>query len=197
MKAAGMAEKGKGTYQSALTRAKLFKLIQQRSFARKNIKLVSGKESNFYFDMKPTMFHPEGALLLAEMIFHKLEALPVDSVGGLAVGAVPLISPLALFSFQKGKLLQGFFVRKDIKEHGTKRLIEGIEDLKDHNVVILEDVSTTGGSAMLAVTAAKEAGANVILVLAIVDREEGAEKFFADQGVPFEALFKANEFLNA
>src|SRR5260221_9349096 len=156
MKAARMADKGKGTYQSALTRSKVFKLIQQRSFARKKIKLASGKESNFYFDMKPTMFHPEGALLLAEMIFHRLEALPVDSVGGLAVGAVPLISPLALLSFQKSKLLPGFFVRKDIKDHGTKRLVEGMEDLKDHNVAILDDVTTSGGSAMLAVTAAKE-----------------------------------------
>jgi orotate phosphoribosyltransferase len=197
MKAARMSDKGGGTYQSALARPKLFKLIQQRSFARKKTKLVSGKESDFYFDMKPTMFHPEGALLLAEMIFHKLEGLPVDSVGGLAVGAIPLISPLALLSSQKGKLLPGFFVRKDVKEHGTQRRIEGIGDLKEHNVVILEDVTTTGGSAMLAVTAAREAGANVILVLSVVDREEGASAFFAEQGIPFEALFKASEFLSA
>jgi orotate phosphoribosyltransferase len=185
----------KRTYDFALNRSKAFRLIQQRSFFRKKITLVSGKESDFYFDMKPTMFHPEGALLLAEMIFHKLEHLPIDSVGGLAVGAVPLISPVALVSFQKGKLLSGFFVRKEVKDHGTKKLIEGMDDLKEHNVVILDDVTTSGGSAMLAVEAARKSGANVLLVLAVVDREEGAAEFFKERDIPFEAIFKATEFL--
>jgi orotate phosphoribosyltransferase len=191
------SSKGKGSYESALARASVFKLILKRSFGRKKIKLASGKESDFYFDMKPTMFHPEGALLLAEMIFDRLKDEMVDSVGGLAVGAVPLISPLALVSYQKNRLLPGFFVRKEIKEHGTKRLIEGADDLKDQNVVILDDVTTSGGSAMLAVNAAREAGAHVILVLSIVDREEGAVERFKKEGIHFEALFKASEFLNA
>ncbi len=189
--------RGKGTYESALMRKKIFDLIKKRSFGRGKIKLASGKESDFYFDLKPTMLHPEGASLLAEMIFDRLKDMPVDSVGGLAMGAVPLISPLALVSFQKGKRLPGFFVRKEIKDHGTKRRIEGIEDLKDHNVVILDDVTTTGSSAMLAVDAARDAGANVILVLSIVDREEGAVRFFKEKDVPFEAVFTASEFLNA
>ncbi|HXY89270.1 MAG TPA: orotate phosphoribosyltransferase [Xanthobacteraceae bacterium] len=188
---------GKGSYEAALARAKVFKLILKRSFFRKKIKLTSGKESDFYFDMKPTMFHPEGASLLAEMIFDRLKDEMVDCVGGMAVGAVPLISPLALVSYQRNRLLPGFFVRKDVKEHGTMKRIEGIDDLKDQNVVILDDVTTTGGSAMLAVEAARQAGANVILVLSIVDREEGAVERFKKEGVPFESLFKASEFLKA
>jgi orotate phosphoribosyltransferase len=177
------------------TRPKLFKLIKELSFARKKIKLASGRESNFYFDLKPTMFHPEGAGLIAELLFEKLRPLQADYIGGLAVGAVPLLSPLAMVSFAKGKPLPAFFVRKEIKEHGTRRLIEGAGDLSGKNVVILEDVATTGGSAMLAVEAAKAAGASVILVLAVVDREEGAAEFFAEQGVKFDSLFKAGAFL--
>jgi len=197
MKPVRTPARGKGGYESALARPKIFKLILKRSFFRKPITLVSGKESDFYFDMKPTMFHPEGALLLAEMIFDRLKDEMVDCVGGLAVGAVPLISPLALVSYQRNRLLPGFFVRKEIKEHGTMRQIEGVEDLKEQNVVILDDVTTSGGSAMLAVNAAKNAGANVILVLSIVDREEGAVDRFKKEGIPFESLFKASEFLKA
>ena len=178
-------------------RAKLFRLIKELSFARKKIKLASGRESNFYFDLKPTMFHPEGAALIAQLLFEKLQPMNVDYVGGLAVGAVPLLSPIAMLSFGKGKPLPAFFVRKEVKEHGTRRMIEGAGDLNGKNVVILEDVATTGGSAMLAVEAARAAGANVILVLAVVDREEGAAEFFAKQNVKFDSLFKAGAFLAA
>jgi orotate phosphoribosyltransferase len=180
------------------SRARAFQLIKERSFFRKKITLASGRESDFYFDMKPTMFHPEGAALLAELMLHDLEGLNVDYVGGLAVGAVPLVSPLSMESFRLGRPIHGFFVRKDVKDHGTMRLVEGLkpgDTLAGKAVVILEDVTTTGGSALNAVTAARASGANVVLVLSIVDRQEGADEAFAQAGVPFRAIFTAAEFL--
>lgn len=184
-------------FEAALTKKKLFDVIKAKSFAKRKIKLASGRESNFYFDMKPTMFDPEGSNLLADMVFQRLEGLNIDYIGGLAVGAVPLVSTIAMLSFQRKKPLPGFFVRQEIKDHGTRRKIEGTvtESLKGSRVVILDDVTTSGGSAMDAVEAAKAAGASVILVLAIVDRLEGATETFAAAGVPFDALFTRDDFM--
>jgi orotate phosphoribosyltransferase len=182
------------------SRARAFQLIKERSFFRKKITLVSCRETDFYFDMKPTMFHPEGAALLAELLLHELQGVSVDYVGGLAVGAVPLVSPLGLESFRGGRPINGFFVRRDVKDHGTKRLVEGLkpgETLAGKSVVILEDVTTTGGSALTAVQAARDAGGTVVLVLSVVDRQEGAEAAFAEAGVPFRSIFIAAEFLAA
>jgi orotate phosphoribosyltransferase len=90
--------------------------------------------------------------------------------------------------------LPGFFVRKEVKDHGTKKRVEAAGDISNKNVVILEDVTTTGDSAMHAVDAARSAGANVVLVLSMVDRDEGALEFFKQQGIPFDWLFRVGEF---
>jgi orotate phosphoribosyltransferase len=193
-------ETARNEFDSAILRSKVLKLIKENSFFRGKITLASGKESDFYFDMKPTMLNPEGSALLSELIFEKLSTMPIDYVGGLAVGAIPIVSCLTMFSHSKGRPLPGFFVRNEIKNHGTKRLVEGLpvgESLAGKNVVILDDVTTTGGSAMIAVEAAKSAGAAVILVLSVVDRQEGASEFYERAGVPFDSLFTADEFLRS
>jgi len=181
-------------------RARAFALIKERSFFRGRITLASGKESDFYLDMKPTMLSPEGATLLAELLLDKLPDSQVDYVGGLAVGAVLLVSPINMLSFIRARPIFGFFVRKEIKDHGTKRLIDGLakgETLQGKRVVVLEDVTTTGGSSMIAVKAAQEAGADVIMVLSVVDRQDGATELYEKAGIPFVALFTASEFLAA
>jgi orotate phosphoribosyltransferase len=177
-------------------RTKLFNLIRERSFKTGRVVLASGKESNFYFDMKPTMLDPEGAGWLAELILNDLQGVQVDCVGGLVMGAVPIVSPVVMKSHEFGRSLRGFFIRKETKDHGTKKLIEG-DDIKGMNVVILDDVTTSGGSAMQAVTIAEDAGANVTLVLSIVDRDEGASDLYAAEGIPFKRLFRADEFRGA
>ena len=176
-------------------RAKLIDLIAARSFGRKKITLASGRESNFYFDMKPTMFHPEGASLLARMILARLSRLDVDLVGGLEMGAVPLIASVSAFSHEAGRPIPGFFVRKAVKDHGTKKRIDGIDSVAGKKVAILEDVTTTGGSAIQAVEEVRAAGAEVVLVLSIVDRLEGAAESFAAAKVPFESLFTRDDFM--
>jgi orotate phosphoribosyltransferase len=177
-------------------RNRLYEIIKEKSFSRGTVTLSSGKQSGFYFDMKPTMLDPEGAKKLAQLILLRLKDTEVERIGGLELGAVPLVAPIAVESFLQGRPIPGFLVRKKIKEHGTQRKIEG-EAISGKNVVILEDVTTTGESAMMAVRAAREAGAKVSLVLTIVDREDGADQTFAKAGIPFVKLFTASEFLSA
>jgi orotate phosphoribosyltransferase len=178
-------------------RTRLYEIVRTKSFVRGPVVLASGKESDHYFDMKPSMFDPEGADLLAELIFARISETGADIVGGLEMGAVPLITPISIASRRAGRPMPGFFVRKTVKDHGTRKLVEGLSDVAGKRVVIVEDVTTTGGSAMKAVEALTAAGAMVTLVVSILDREEGAEKLYADAGIPFASLFKASEFLKS
>jgi orotate phosphoribosyltransferase len=178
-------------------RARVFKLILERSFERRRVKLASGKWSDFYLDMKPTMFHPEALTLLSRMVLDRLKDTRFDCIGGLEMGAVPLIAPVSLYALQKrGRAIPGFFVRKEVKTHGTRKRVEGC-GVKGQRAVILEDVTTTGGSAMQAVEAVRQEGGEVAMVLSIVDREEGAVELYRERGIPFDSLFQASAFLDA
>jgi len=180
-------------------RARLLEIIRKRSFGRGEITLASGRKSDFYFNLKPTMLHPEGAALLAELTYEALKGDRLDYIGGLEMGAVPLAGAIAQLSFIKGQPIGAFFVRKKPKEHGARLSVEGLakgETLQGKRVVIVEDVTTTGGSALKAVESVREAGGEIALVFTMVDRDEGATEAFAAAGVPFRALFKAGEFLN-
>jgi orotate phosphoribosyltransferase len=182
------------------SRARLAEIIRKRSFGRGEITLASGRKSDFYFNLKPTMLDPEGAALLAELTFDALKDDRLDYVGGLEMGAVPLAGALAQLSWLKNRPIAAFFVRKRPKEHGARLAVEGLakgETLQGKRVVIVEDVTTTGGSAVKALDAVREAGGEVVLVYTMVDREEGATETFAQAGVTFRALYKASEFLKA
>jgi len=178
-------------------RNRAFKLLLEKSFERGEFKLASGKMSNYYLDVKPTMHDPEGSHALAALVLDRLVDTKVDLIGGLAVGAVSLVSNVTLMSYLSGRPLPSFYVRKEVKDHGTKRLIEGANSIAGKSVVILDDVTTTGESAMIAVWAAQESGATVTLVLSVVDRLEGAADFYKRQNIPFAHLFTADEFLRA
>src|ERR1043165_1502278 len=181
-------------------RSELFELIRTRSFGRGKIMLSSGRESDFYFDLRPTTIHPAGATAVGELICDALEGTPADLVGGLEAGAIPIATSVATASHRRGGKLQAFFVRKKVKDHGARKMIEGLpkgESLKGKNVVIVEDVTTTGGSWMQAIEALREEGANILCVLTIVDRLEGASENFAKEGLELRALYTADEFLKA
>lgn len=186
-------------FSPADSRARLADIIRTRSFGRGKITLASGRESDFYFNLKPTMLDAEGAALLAELTLDALSGERIDYVGGLEMGAVPIAGAIAQLSFLNGKPISAFFVRKKPKEHGAKLTVEGLapgETLKGKRVVVVEDVTTTGGSAMKAVEAVREAGAEIALVFTMVDREEGAADTFKQADLPFRSLFRAAEFLN-
>ena len=188
------------TKQTDMTtsRARLKEIIRARSFGRGEIKLASGRTSDFYFNLKPTMLDAEGAALLAELTVEALANERIDYVGGLEMGAVPIAGAIAQLSFMKGKPIQAFFVRKKPKEHGAKLSVEGLapgESLRGKRVVVVEDVTTTGGSAIKAVDAVKDAGGEVAFVFTMVDREEGAAETFRNAGIAFRSLYRAAEVL--
>jgi orotate phosphoribosyltransferase len=179
-------------------RARLIDIVKARSFSTGGeTKLVSGRSTSFYFDMKPTMLHPEGAHLIAKLILDALRDARVDLIGGLEMGAVPLATAVAVLSHARDRPLSAFFVRKEAKEHGARKLVEGLapgETLEGKRVVILEDVTTTGGSSMKAIEAARVEGAIIERVITVVDRLEGAAETFKAAGVPFTAILTAADF---
>lgn len=181
-------------------KAALVALVKQRSFqSGAEMKLASGRTSSFYFNMKPTMLHPEGARLIALLILDQLERdrIAADLIGGLEMGAVPLASAVAAVSAGSKRPLPAFFVRKQVKEHGTQSLVEGLakgETLAGKNVVIVEDVTTTGGSAIKAAEAVAREGAKVVRVITVVDRREGAGEAFAKAGLDFKPLLTIADF---
>ena len=179
-------------------RARLLEIIRKRSFGRGEITLASGRKSDFYFNLKPTMLDPEGATLLAELSYDAIKDEKIDYIGGLEMGAVPLAGAIAQLSWMKGNPIAAFFVRKKPKEHGARLAVEGLakgESLKGKRIVIVEDVTTTGGSAIKAIEAVKDAGGDVVMVLTMVDRNEGADANFREAGLTLRTLFKADEFL--
>lgn len=178
-------------------RERLVEIIRKRSVETgRTFTLASGRTSDFYCNLKPTMLDPEGAYLLGAMIVDAVRAEKPDMVGGLELGAVPLATTAAAISHAMGRPMRAFVVRKQTKEHGTKSLVEGLmrgDSLKGKRVVILEDVTTTGGSSMKAIEAVRSEGAEVVKVLTMVDRQEGAAEAFAKAGIPFGALLTAAE----
>ena len=179
-------------------RKRLVEIISERSFqSGGEMKLASGRSSTFYFNMKPTMMHPEGARLIATLVLDLVADDNADLIGGLEMGAVPLAASVCAVSHMEGRPLQAFFVRKQVKEHGTQALIEGLapgEDFTGRRVVVLEDVTTTGGSALKAVRMIQDAGGDVVRVVTVVDRREGAGQTFGDAGIAFSALLSTTDF---
>tara|TARA_B100001123_G_scaffold1676_1_gene2331 strand:- start:199 stop:762 length:564 start_codon:yes stop_codon:yes gene_type:complete len=173
---------------------KLKNLVRKKSLlSGANFTLASGETSQYYFNMKNTTFHPEGSLLLSDLILELLEPYKVESIGGLEMGAVPIAAAVTCRSFQTEQPITGFFVRKQTKGHGTKSLIEPNQPAGT-KVAIIEDVTTTGASALQAVDAVEAAGCKVSVVITLVDRQEGAKEAFAGRNLPFHALFRASDF---
>jgi orotate phosphoribosyltransferase len=176
----------------------LFDIIRRRSFRQGGeFTLASGRKSTIYFNLKPAMLDPDGARLIGAAIAAQTAELGADTVGGLELGAVPLVAAAAAMSAVAGRPVRAIFVRKEAKQHGTKSLVEGLaegETLTGRQVVVVEDVTTTGGSALKAVEALRAAGAEVRHVVTVVDREEGAQAAFAIAGLTLHALYRKSEF---
>jgi orotate phosphoribosyltransferase len=172
-------------------RRELLDLVLEVSFRRQKVTLASGKESDFYLDLRQTLMRPRGVALAGALVLDRLFAgPPVDAVGGMAVGAVPLVSAVlaAAAARDPDTPLLGFFVRKQAKSHGLGRRIEGGFSA-GQRVALLEDTVTTGGSTLEALDAVEAEGGKVVRVLCIVDRCEGAAEAFRARGLDLEAIF--------
>ncbi|MBO0751106.1 MAG: orotate phosphoribosyltransferase [Bradyrhizobiaceae bacterium] len=178
--AAGLEEK----------KARLLRLIREKSFLTEGgpFRLASGGTSDYYLDMKPSTFSPEGLSLIADIVYAMLrEDHSVEAVGGLELGALPITSAVSMRSFGE-RPIEGFVVRKEKKDHGTAKKIDG--NFRDNSTVVLfEDVTTQGGSVMEAVRAVRARGAKVTRIITIVDRLEGAAANLEKEGIALEAVF--------
>lgn len=181
--------------------ARLIALLAERSAKRGDFVLASGRRSSLYVDCRLTAMHPEGQLLIGRVGLATLKASgwTVDSVGGLTLGADPIAYAIAHASALaaeqgRGETVRGFTVRKEAKQHGTGKLIEGPFQPGDH-VVVVEDVITTGGSALKAVEAVRAAGGTVVGVLALVDRQEGGREALEAAGLQVLSLVTAEQLL--
>ena len=173
-------------------REELLELIIRHSFERRKVVLSSGRESDFYLDLRATMMRPRGIELAGKLLFARLQAgARVDAVGGMVVAAVPVVSAVLLAAARSGGEatdLLGFFVRKEAQKHGLGKRIEGAF-AAGQTVALVEDTMTTGGSTLEALEAVTAAGAKVARVLCIVDRSEGAADAFQARGLELESLF--------
>ncbi|MEN6422778.1 MAG: orotate phosphoribosyltransferase [Smithella sp.] len=157
---------------------RLGEIILEKSFKYSEnppFTLASGKQSNYYFNCKPTTLDPEGMNLIGAIIFDMVKDTGITAAGGLTLGADPIANALSVISYQKGKPIKSFVVRKDVKDHGTKSAIEGNVS-SGEKVVIIDDVITTGGSTITAIEHARKAGLSVEMVITLIDREEGGRE---------------------
>jgi orotate phosphoribosyltransferase len=176
--------------------AELLEMIRTRSMRLGKFTLASGRESDLYLNLKPTMMDPRGAHLCAKAFLARVPP-GTDYVGGLEMGAVPVIASLAAVSDIAGAPVKTFFVRKSAKDHGTKEVVEGLatgETLAGKRVLVTDDVATTGGSVIKAIEAARAAGAVVEDALVIVDRQEGGTEALAAIGVRLASVFVGDDF---
>lgn len=171
----------------------LHDLIREKALRFGQFVLASGKTSNFYLDCKQVTLDPEGARLIGEGFLDLLATTRPDAVGGMAIGADPITGAIVTMSAIRNTPIRGFLVRKEAKGHGTQQYIEGPVKPGDR-VAIVEDVITTGGSALKAIERAEAFGLKVVQVLGIIDRLEGGSEEFARRGYPFASLFTIRDF---
>jgi orotate phosphoribosyltransferase len=178
-------------------RTALVRLLASLSYRKGTFRLASGRESDFYVDVKQTVFRAEGSRAVGELLCDRLEAHGIELVGGMAVGAVPLVSIALSAAAGRGYPLDGFFVRKEAKDHGTAQKLDG-RFRADARIALVEDVVTTGASTLAAIDAVEAAGGKVALVVTVVDREEndGAAALRA-RGVIVESLATRSEIMAA
>lgn len=178
------------------TRDELMSHILEHSLRTGDFTLASGKKSAYYFNGKNTTLESRGAYLTARVFLAMIGDDVPDAIGGLTLGADPIVGSMLTLAGMEDLQLNGFIVRKKAKDHGTKSLIEGPVKEGD-KVVIIEDVVTTGGSSMEAIDALKSLGCDIRKVLAIVDREEGGRANLLEAGYRLESIFTARELLAA
>ena len=175
---------------------RLLEIIRRKSLLTQGgpFKLASGAMSEYYLDLKPTAFDPEGSALIADILFAMIRYDDdVDSIGGLELGAVPIVTAVCARSWPE-RPINGFVVRKEQKGHGTDKKIDG--NFKPNTTVILiEDVTTKGGSVMQAVEAVHARGCKVKRILTVVDRLEGAEANLKKEGLELEVVFTSKDLL--
>lgn len=180
-------------------RDQLRTILRTHSVKRGEFVLASGEKSTVYVDVRLTALRAEATPLIGSTFIEKMQDqgwMP-DAVGGLTMGADPIVTAISRESLEYGLCIDGFLVRKEAKSHGRQQYIEGLPDKGIQRVIVVEDVCTTGGSALTAVKHARDAKLEVLGVIALVDREQGGSAAIEAMGCPFERIFTMSELLTA
>ncbi len=180
-------------------RKRFLAILKEKSYEKRKVILSSGRESDFYIDCKQSTLTAEGAVLCGGLFFEMLEKGDwPEAVGGITLGADPIVTAVSLTSALRGRPIPAFIIRKEPKKHGTAQWVEGMKNLRPGmKVAIVEDVVTTGASTLKAIERAEDAGLSVSRVLAIVDRNEGGAETIAGMGYRLEAMFLKEDVENA
>ncbi|MBW3538699.1 MAG: orotate phosphoribosyltransferase [Planctomycetes bacterium] len=174
-------------------RQRLIELFKERALKFGEFTLASGQKSSYYLDGKQVTLFSEGLRLAGEGLFELLEDLEFAAVGGMSIGADPLVAAVLTIAAERGRPLEGFLVRKEAKGHGTRRFVEG-PVAPGTAVVVLDDVVTTGGSTFAAIERIQEFGCRVVGAAAVVDRLQGGAAGFRERGVEFRTLLTVEDF---
>jgi len=176
---------------------RLIELIIEKAFRYSEepvFRLVSGRMSNYYFNCKAVTLYPEGMHLIGNLLFDLIKNLDVKGIGGLTLGADPIAYAVAYTSYLRGGPVEAFVVRKTAKSHGTMQWIEGNIKRGD-KVVIVDDVITTGKSTIEAITRSKEAGLDIVKVIALIDRQEGGKEAVEASGYKLDSIITREEVM--
>ena len=178
---------------------RLKEILLEKSYRKGTFTLTSGKTSDFYIDGKQTTLSAEGAYLCGKLLFELLQKspTPIDAVGGMTLGADPLVTAVSIASFLEKQPIPAFIVRKEAKGHGTGNYIEGLKNMQEGcTVALLEDVVTTGGTLIKVIERVETAGFKVGLVATIVERQEGGTEELAKAGYTLESIFTREQLLS-
>lgn len=177
-------------------RSALLEVIREHSLKTGDFVLSSGKKSSYYLDCRVTTLHPLGAFLTARLILRTIreKKIDADAIGGLTLGADPIVAAVAAVSAIEDTPLPAFIVRKEAKGHGAQRQIEGWSGPKGSRVIVVDDVCTSGGSILEACDIVEAAGYSVVGTMCVVDREEGGTESVARR-YPFHRIFTSKDLL--
>lgn len=177
---------------------RLGKIIQEKSIRiappGQPFRLASGLESSYYINGKLTASDPEGAFCIARLVADEIIQTGAEAIGGPTLGTDFMVGAVSLFSYLVQRPIPNFIVRKEVKDHGTRELIEG-QDIAGKKVIVLEDVITTGGSVLKAARAIQDKGCTIVKVICLVDREQGGREAFERENLPYLPLFRISELL--
>lgn len=179
------------------SRTRLARLLADNAVIHESVMLSSGRRSPYYVDCRQVLLDPEGAELAGALCWDIVRASDAAAVGGLTLGADPLVCAISAAAWSAGRRVTGFFIRKEAKKHGLQQWLEGPFIEEGTPVVVVDDVLTSGGSLATAIEKARQAGGKIVAAIVVIDREEGGRAAIEPllDGAPLHALFTAHELL--
>jgi orotate phosphoribosyltransferase len=173
---------------------RLLALLKQDAWYKGEVKLSSGKVSNFYIDVRRVSLSSEGIWLISHLVWDLIKDAGVTAIGGPTLGADPIVAGVCMVAHENKKSLKGFLIRKTPKSHGRQQLIEGKELINGERVVIIDDVATSGASLITSIEILQKENIEIVKAVSVIDREEGATENLAKFNCPLASLLKKSDF---